>query len=610
MVEEDLNAIHRNQYGVSTKRRDYIKKGRKKKKSKQPVLSLQHVLSIVQKILMHQVESVTPFVECPEEYNSLCKRIWLRLIVTSKPYLSTFTHIYPYTMTRIKPATPIAKEQKVDLLFPDTDVKLLSPNNRSDAPTPDIRTPSAPSSPALLPRTASPKLSLPPLDIPLSLPDSSAFTFSGMELPLSLRSLMSSKLTKSPARSASHSPKRSATSPRYSATNSPKRSAAGTPEHGKKRRRGSLTSGTFNVKSIHWDDDELVVYGQEKVFSLSGYQLQMISLLGILYAACRLLRMRFVARDFELCEPRESLTYSAAVDGVIPYVHCLAFLSHEDLLYVKPIKHWFSKIVLPSASRIEAEAWSICAEIGVSFSSLPVVPILHHVGFALHCPDCVNTLAERLLDSEASRPLRPRANEDATLLSLEDLTEEEWSQWRTSYENASLRRLCEQSVVYLTALLVTCAMILKQEEYVSTLTDFEGSPGDGFGLEGKVHIPRTTNHMSELNASQLASVIRKMERMVSLDPKVTATQIAMPSPSLKLPRDGAKPSYGVYHGLRSYQLHNLSFSQQRLVLFAAKTMGVEVPILTAHMRSVEYILTSREKHEMEKKKKSILASCI
>lgn len=45
-----------------------------------------------------------------------------------------------------------------------------------------------------------------------------------------------------------------------------------------------------------------------------------------------------------------------------------------------------------------------------------------------------NTLAERLLDSEASRPLRPRANEDATLLSLEDLTEEEWSQRRTSYE--------------------------------------------------------------------------------------------------------------------------------------------------------------------------------
>ena len=39
-----------------------------------------------------------------------------------------------------------------------------------------------------------------------------------------------------------------------------------------------------------------------------------------------------------------------------------------------------------------------------------------------------------------------------------------------------------------------------------------------------------------------------------LDPKVTATQLAMPSPSLKLPRDGAKPSYGVYHGLRVYRV--------------------------------------------------------
>ena len=84
-------------------------------------------------------------------------------------------------------------------------------------------------------------------------------------------------------------------------------------------------------------------------------------------------------------------------------------------------------------------------------------------------------------------------------------------------------------------------MILKQEEYVSTLTDFEGSQGDGFGLEGKVHIPP---------GKGVEVMGRKMERMVSLDPKVTATQIAMPSPSLKLPRDGAKPSYGVYHGLR------------------------------------------------------------
>lgn len=44
----------------------------------------------------------------------------------------------------------------------------------------------------------------------------------------------------------------------------------------------------------------MVVYGREKVFSLSGYQLRMVSLLGILYAACRVLRVDLLARDIEL----------------------------------------------------------------------------------------------------------------------------------------------------------------------------------------------------------------------------------------------------------------------------------------------------------------------
>ena len=65
------------------------------------------------------------------------------------------------------------------------------------------------------------------------------------------------------------------------------------------------------------------------------------------------------------------LIHSAAIDGVIPYVQCVSFLSREDLLwwrggvrhrlYIKPIKHWFSKI--------EAEAWSICSEISVVLCS-------------------------------------------------------------------------------------------------------------------------------------------------------------------------------------------------------------------------------------------------
>lgn len=105
-----------------------------------------------------------------------------------------------------------------------------------------------------------------------------------MELPLSLRSLMSSQVAKSQKRSAG---------------NTPRRSAGNTPERSRKRRR-SASKSDFSIESIHWDDDELVVYGREKVFSLSGYQLRMVSLLGILYAACRVLRVDLLARDIEL----------------------------------------------------------------------------------------------------------------------------------------------------------------------------------------------------------------------------------------------------------------------------------------------------------------------
>lgn len=245
-------------------------------------------------------------------------------------------------MTRIRPATPVPKEKKVDVLFADTDIKALISEPPTDPATPDIRSPSGPSSPALLPRSSTPalpptlSLSLPPsspqplspqpsspqpsspqpsspqptspqpasprsprsrkssrssIDFQLTA-GSSTFTFSGMELPLSLRSLMSSQVAKSQKRSASSSPRRSA-------GNTPRRSAGNTPERSRKRRRSSSKSD-FSIESIHWDDDELVVYGREKVFSLSGYQLRMVSLLGILYAACRVLRVDLLARDIEL----------------------------------------------------------------------------------------------------------------------------------------------------------------------------------------------------------------------------------------------------------------------------------------------------------------------
>lgn len=38
-------------------------------------------------------------------------------------------------------------------------------------------------------------------------------------------------------------------------------------------------------------------------------------------------------------------------------------------------------------------------------------------------------------------------------------------------------------------------------------------------------------------------------------------------------------------------------------------MGIETTILTAHMRSVEYILTAREKRGVERRKGDIIASC-
>ena len=43
---------------------------------------------------------------------------------------------------------------------------------------------------------------------------------------------------------------------------------------------------------------------------------------------------------------------------------------------------------------------------------------------------------------------------------------------------------------------------------------------------------------------------RKMERIVSLDSKVTSSQITISSPSLKLPQDQSNQSYGVFNGLR------------------------------------------------------------
>ena len=117
-------------------------------------------------------------------------------------------------------------------------------------------------------------------------------------------------------------------------------------------------------------------------------------------------------------------------------------------LYIKPIKHWFSKIIIPSSSLIEAEAWSICSEIGVVFASLPTVPILYRISAALHCPSSVYFLhallrirlglAEALVQSDMNEAIKRRPSEESLdLLTLHDLTEEEWCARRTSYEVGS-----------------------------------------------------------------------------------------------------------------------------------------------------------------------------
>ena len=110
---------------------------------------------------------------------------------------------------------------------------------------------------------------------------SQSMLFSGMELPDSLLSFLSQSQPDLVKKRTGVSPKRVPRSP--------------------KKRKNSLSLAVVEPKTaIEWDDDELVLYGQEKVFSFSGYQLHMGSLLGLLYAASRVLQLPFFARDFEL----------------------------------------------------------------------------------------------------------------------------------------------------------------------------------------------------------------------------------------------------------------------------------------------------------------------
>lgn len=231
------------------------------------------------------MQSVKPYIPCPEEYDSLCKSIWLRLILKSKPYLSTFTHIYPYTMTRIKPPSGMS--------IPGTS----SLEKGSKSPPPELDGRLFPDSQSSQEKQSQPldssqliaSLQNTQNNSPLSpqsprIADSSQMVFSGMELPESLRSFLSqTQPSMVKKRIQPDSPKRKGRV-------SPKRS-----------RKNSLTSAVVKPSTImHWDDDELVLYGREKVYSFSGYKLQMGSLLGVLYLTSRILQLPLFPRDFEL----------------------------------------------------------------------------------------------------------------------------------------------------------------------------------------------------------------------------------------------------------------------------------------------------------------------
>ena len=82
--------------------------------------------------------------------------------------------------------------------------------------------------------------------------------------------------------------------------------------------------------ATYWDDEEKIAYGREKVFSYTGYQLQLQSLIGILYASARILHLDLLPRDFQLYRSFSLLFPSSLQDGDIPFINLLSFLSSSD----------------------------------------------------------------------------------------------------------------------------------------------------------------------------------------------------------------------------------------------------------------------------------------
>ena len=370
-----------------------------------------------------------------------------------------------------------------------------------------------------------------------------------------------------------------------------------------RRRKGSTPEDPLlpleDDHVLYWDDEEKVIYGREKVFSYTGYQLQLVSLIGILYAAARILRLDWVARDFEL----------AICDGIIPYVNIVSFLSSEDKEYVNPVLFWFTRGIIPGSDRIESEAWSICKEINVMYSTIPVIPVIHRLASILEIAPEAAHLAKNILDSEELEVLDiNRVTREAVLIFHADNTED-LKLHRLDLENVSLSRLCEQSVNYIIALLVLCCWIVKKIE-PEHKQQSRSSKATFFGLENSIHIPPSTHLMNSVPPDSFQIILERFEQILKdrkegIAPESSGTFVD-PHWESHFAESEGDSSYGIFWGEQTYDWKALSTERKLQVKRIGKIMGVSDVVLTSHIRSVEYLLSEREKRKDLKRKHRIL----
>ena len=123
----------------------------------------------------------------------------------------------------------------------------------------------------------------------------------------------------------------------------------------------------------------------------------------------------------------------------------------------------------------------------------------------------------------------------------------------------------------------------------------------------------------QIDSVRLTRVVecRWMERVVQVSASNSANSPEKEGTVITYPQAPAsdKP-FGVYTGLRvrkrewgerqSYMFENLSTVQQDLIRCVSKLMGISVNLLCSHIRSVEYLLHSREMQDLQLRKRQLL----